>query len=756
MFKFIIIVLGILLSATPLSVNVDFINNRKSNIDNYQINNPNWDDKKLEKYYIDNGIFPSTPPEGSTGLIFENKYPNISNHLDARFPNYSSWVREELESNWVSSTYGANPVEAVEDEDELIIEAKSKSDIKDYNYIGCGPLSVVTQLNFLATNAGYTQFYTDSNANEQKVNLYTDIFNTIKTYPEEGLIGTSLEQLGFSFDSGTFTFPHDLINGVNQILLDYNINNGIGAEDINQDGSYKKMLTVTGDIIPSIASLSTKINKLKSSIDKGMPVIWWTTNDAGDFKNHFMNIFGYEMWTGIDEEEKEFSHLFFKVRMNWGYDDVYMDSDLLNAANGGFIFFEETLPRITISPKDYGFPQAYNNSALSKSINIDGTPLTINRLRTGYINETGLAETGEWHITMSSKKKDAGEAYLEYQLDKPINFIYFDIRLWSSTEGINSTNSEAKLEYKDLSGNWIEAIDFFDSTQNMQGFSNIKHKPDKYRYDFPYGTTQFRFLSTTENPTNASTNKGRIVIGNIGIVFSTNNPNNSCLHVTMFSENDGGSSSFNFSGHAWVEVYNNSALPVVIGKYTLPAFECVTIGLWGNKEHIGVYYNLEYYLAITTIETNSSSSSSSSSIDSSSSSSGSSSGSSSSSMPTWSQGSFGVSSWLYTESRGSVTAQYANGRVSLTEAVSISNSTNLTNVINSHNDEWWPWYNCSHFAIDVWNSVSETDFDKNFIQTPSDLMNKIKEIDGYITNRNISGDRQRVGYYSSEFCESKT
>lgn len=157
MFKF-IIVLSILFSVIPLSVNYDSINNREYTMDNYQINNPNWNNEKLEKYYIDNGILPATPPKGTTGLLYENKYPSIYSHLDTRFPEYSSWVRENLESNWVSSTYGANPVETIEDGDELIIEAKSKSNIKDYKNIGCGPLSVVTQLNYLATNAGYTQF----------------------------------------------------------------------------------------------------------------------------------------------------------------------------------------------------------------------------------------------------------------------------------------------------------------------------------------------------------------------------------------------------------------------------------------------------------------------------------------------------------------------------------------------------------------------------------------------------------------------
>lgn len=31
-----------------------------------------------------------------------------------------------------------------------------------------------------------------------------------------------------------------------------------------------------------------------------MPVVWWSTNGTGDFSNHYMNIFGYEMWERKD------------------------------------------------------------------------------------------------------------------------------------------------------------------------------------------------------------------------------------------------------------------------------------------------------------------------------------------------------------------------------------------------------------------------------------------------------------------------
>lgn len=63
---------------------------------------------------------------------------------------------------------------------------------------------------------------------------------------------------------------------------------------------------------------------------------------------------------------------------------------------------------------------------------------------------------------MSPKKLDCGKTFLEYQLPRPINFIYFDIRFWSPSESLNKNNGGAFLEFKDQSGNWTTAIDFFD------------------------------------------------------------------------------------------------------------------------------------------------------------------------------------------------------------------------------------------------------------------------------------------------------
>lgn len=47
-----------------------------------------------------------------------------------------------------------------------------------------------------------------------------------------------------------------------------------------------------------------------------MPVIWWTLgrNKAEEFGNHYMNIFGYEYWTGTDSTGNIKTHLIFILR----------------------------------------------------------------------------------------------------------------------------------------------------------------------------------------------------------------------------------------------------------------------------------------------------------------------------------------------------------------------------------------------------------------------------------------------------------
>lgn len=703
------------------------------------------DEANLEKFYLENGIFPASPSEGTTGKITSS---GMSAYLSNKYKGYDEWTEGEC-SKSVSETYGGNPSEVYE-YDSIIKSAKAKSNIADYNYVGCGPLALISQLNYLAEYAGYTQFMCNPESKTQRNNLYVDVFNTIKTYPDNGDIADYIKDMGFEVESGTFTFPHDFINGARQILSDYNISNGIGAEDLHRNGTYKQLISVSGDTMPSLMDFNGKINKLKASIDRGMPVIWWTTNDAGYFRNHYMNIFGYEEWIGKNEDGSSKTNLFFKLRMNQGkYEDTYMDSEALDAVNGGFIFFNEELDKTLIKPTDYSFPQRYNNVFDKDALIIGNDYIEIEWLRAGYINTAGLSGTGDWYLTMSSLKASQRMSYLSFHCMRSINFIYFDLSLWSSSEYLSSSTSYIGLEYLDENGKWNTGISFLDQSQTGRPLSKDKTNRDSFRYDFPYGTTDFRFMVDSGKDTTSTLNKGRVVIGDIGIVYSSNNTNSNDVYLSLFSYDKGNSSDFGF-GHAWIGLFNNSPRKLMIGDFELPAFEGVTVGLYGNKQHKGVYYNLEHYFAVIELvkkaKTNSSSSDSSSGSSGSSSDSSTSSGSSSSA---WSTGSFGVTSWILTDVIPSFIACYTNGRVSITAVISRDLVDSIADIIEAHSDGWNVFYNCSDFAIDIWNSAADYKLNRDIIQTPANLMSKIKGIDGYQTDRNLPGMIDSTGYYSN-------
>ena len=109
--------------------------------------------------------------------------------------------------------------------------------------------------------------------------------------------------------------------------------------------------------------------------------------NAGRFKGHYMNIFGYEYWTGIDSDGNTETHLMFKLNCNWNHSYEYMDSDMLRAVNGGFIFFEETHEREVIQPVDYNYECRYDSYSQQKTITPTlGTPILTEYLRCGYID----------------------------------------------------------------------------------------------------------------------------------------------------------------------------------------------------------------------------------------------------------------------------------------------------------------------------------------------------------------------------------
>ena len=181
-----------------------------------------------------------------------------------------------------------------------------------------------------------------------------------------------------------------------------------------------------------------------------------------------------------------------------------------------------------------------------------------------------------------------------------------------------------------------------------------------------------------------------IIIFSLPIVACNNNYKDRSLNVssddiallTLFSDDGKNESNFlarNY-GHSFLSVTNVSDSTLMIGDMAIATNETITIGLWSILEHFGIWYNIESnYIK----ETN----------------------------------------------------KY-NGRLSITIGLNNEDITKVNDIIKK-NAAWTPWYNCSKFALDIWNSVATDSeiINSALFVSPSYLVNEIKKFDTYETNK---------------------
>lgn len=97
--KIIFILLGAVLSFTSSIKQTNPIDfEKKFDTSDYQVNSPNWSTEELEKYCLENGIAPSTPPKGTEEMLYSY---NISSHLKSRYSGDYLWEMVPSESNSV-------------------------------------------------------------------------------------------------------------------------------------------------------------------------------------------------------------------------------------------------------------------------------------------------------------------------------------------------------------------------------------------------------------------------------------------------------------------------------------------------------------------------------------------------------------------------------------------------------------------------------------------------------------------------------
>lgn len=125
--------------------------------------------------------------------------------------------------------------------------------------------------------------------------------------------------------------------------------------------------------------------------------------------------------------------------------------------------------------------------------------------------------------------------------------------------------------------------------------------------------------------------------------------------------------------HSWIVYVDNET------KVT------TSIGTWGNREHVGVNYNIE--------------------------------------LSVIAQGGY-------------------EGRVSSTVNIDSNQAKALWKFIDE-NDEWGIWNNCSNFAVKAWESAGQKPFNQNSwvfgIPTPGALAHSVSRSDGYEIDKNFDG-----------------
>lgn len=165
----------------------------------------------------------------------------------------------------------------------------------------------------------------------------------------------------------------------------------------------------------------------------------------------------------------------------------------------------------------------------------------------------------------------------------------------------------------------------------------------------------------------------------------------SILEFTIYAFDSKSESKFALMnlGHGFVSVKNVTKSPITVGGFVLGQDKEVSIGTWGQNAHWGIWYNLE-------------------------------------------------STYL--------TLGRYKGITSLTQGVSTLGLDNL-NAYLLANDTWTPLRNCSYFALDMWNTLAAADdvMDLGWLVTPAEVSDRIRQTDGYKTDRPII-NFDKVGY----------
>ena len=162
-----------------------------------------------------------------------------------------------------------------------------------------------------------------------------------------------------------------------------------------------------------------------------------------------------------------------------------------------------------IYPGDYGIASQYNSTNSNTSFLEENVNIEINYKRVAYIENS--------FISLSARKANEGEAYIEYWFSHRVRKISFDISYYSYSDVLSNNNSTAvlwvlKYDTNSNSFYWHSCLDLIN-----ENISNSTNSPTRFDLNFIdeeiYGI-QFE----TTAPATGSYDSGRVCIQNITII----------------------------------------------------------------------------------------------------------------------------------------------------------------------------------------------------------------------------------------------
>jgi len=140
----------------------------------------------------------------------------------------TDWFIDNTKSNDVANQYGINPKEVYEWDEDIQV-AKNLAGI-DYSYIGCGPLSLYCQFDYLVRGPGYFELdrYEPDDPADKRF-LAKETFMNVSSISSESWLGQI-----FASSDGTFTFPSSLLSGARTILKNHSLM--IPKTEVDEEG----------------------------------------------------------------------------------------------------------------------------------------------------------------------------------------------------------------------------------------------------------------------------------------------------------------------------------------------------------------------------------------------------------------------------------------------------------------------------------------------------------------------------------------